>query len=78
MKFFDTNPPGRIISRISKDIEMIDDYVPWIINCLLWDIGDLITVPIAVMIQFPIFSVVVLISGVLVYLIQIQFRPANR
>ncbi len=30
MKFFDTNPPGRIISRISKDIEMIDDYVPWV------------------------------------------------
>jgi ABC-type multidrug transport system fused ATPase/permease subunit len=31
MKFYDQNPPGRIITRISKDVETIDDYLSWVI-----------------------------------------------
>ncbi len=30
MKFYDDNPPGRIISRVGKDIANTDDYLPWV------------------------------------------------
>lgn len=29
MAFFDTHPLGRILSRFSKDIESVDDDLPW-------------------------------------------------
>lgn len=33
MVFFDTKPVGRILSRFSVDVEVIDDDLPW----YLWD-----------------------------------------
>ncbi len=30
MKFYDDNSPGRILSRVGKDIATIDDYLPWV------------------------------------------------
>lgn len=29
LQFFDTNPTGRILSRFSSDVEVIDDELPW-------------------------------------------------
>jgi ABC-type multidrug transport system fused ATPase/permease subunit len=29
MRFFDTNPVGRIVNRFSKDLALIDDMMPW-------------------------------------------------
>ena len=30
MLFFDTNPVGRLLNRFSKDISLIDDYMPYV------------------------------------------------
>lgn len=35
MNFFDKNPNGRIINRLSNDVLVIDDELPWFChNCL--------------------------------------------
>jgi len=78
MKFYDQNPPGRIITRISKDVETIDDYLSWLLNRLLWDFADILVLPLALIIQFPSIAFVIIIAGFLIYLVQKRFRPANR
>ena len=32
MKFFDNNPSGRIINRLSSDVMVIDDSLPWFVH----------------------------------------------
>lgn len=32
MLFFDTTPLGRILSRFSKDIEVVDNSLPWYVS----------------------------------------------
>jgi ATP-binding cassette subfamily C (CFTR/MRP) protein 4 len=29
IRFFDTNPLGRIMNRFSKDIGLLDEQIPW-------------------------------------------------
>jgi ATP-binding cassette subfamily C (CFTR/MRP) protein 4 len=32
IRFFDLNPLGRIMNRFSKDINLLDETIPWCIN----------------------------------------------
>ena len=32
IRFFDLNPLGRIMNRFSKDINLLDEAIPWTIN----------------------------------------------
>lgn len=32
IRFFDLNPLGRILNRFSKDINILDETIPWTIN----------------------------------------------
>lgn len=78
MKFFDDNPPGRIISRVGKDIANTDDYLPWLVHVTMWDIVDCTIIPIGILVQFPFMIIFFMISGVVIYFVQSKFRPANR
>ncbi|KAL4453105.1 hypothetical protein ABPG74_015336 [Tetrahymena malaccensis] len=78
MKFFDQNPVGRIISRISKDINLIDDYLTWSVNELVDQLAYSLSYPIGIMIQFPWMSLFIVFSIGIGYLISNLFREANR
>lgn len=40
LSFFDVNPIGRLISRFSKDIDIIDQHIPWYILDTIYCIGE--------------------------------------
>ena len=35
MKFFDNNPNGRILNRLSSDVTVVDTRLPWLIHVAL-------------------------------------------
>ena len=35
MKFFDNNPSGRILNRLSSDVTVVDTRLPWLIHVTL-------------------------------------------
>ena len=35
IRFFDDNPSGRIINRLSSDVNVVDDTLPWFVHCSL-------------------------------------------
>jgi len=39
MKFYDKNPVGRIVNRLSNDIVTIDDFLPWSFAVFLENLG---------------------------------------
>ncbi|EAR83355.2 ABC transporter C family protein (macronuclear) [Tetrahymena thermophila SB210] len=78
MTFFDKNPVGRIVNRLSDDILCIDDYLPWTCHVFLEQMAYTSGYPIGVMIQFPWLVVFVLISIGLIYWVQRIFRLSNR
>ncbi|EAS02570.2 ABC transporter C family protein (macronuclear) [Tetrahymena thermophila SB210] len=78
MSFFDKNPAGRIVNRLSDDILSIDDYLPWNCQLLLEYIVYTIGYPVGILIQLPWLVVFVIISIIFVYFIQKLFRVSNR
>ncbi|KAL4490444.1 hypothetical protein ABPG72_002654 [Tetrahymena utriculariae] len=78
MSFFDKNPGGRIVNRLSDDILSIDDYLPWNCQILLENIIYTIGYPVGILIQLPWLVVFVIISIIFVYFIQRLFRVSNR
>lgn len=48
MKFFDENPNGRIINRLSNDVQMIDMELPWFCHVFLENVAYCIGLPIGI------------------------------
>ena len=54
MEFFDKNPNGRIINRLSNDVLNVDDELPWFFHVLLENVAIMICSPLAIAIQVPV------------------------
>jgi len=78
MKFYDRNSIGRILNRISDDISMIDDSLPWSCHIFMEKLAYSLSYPLIVLIQFPYLVIFAGISIGLVYLVQRIYRVANR
>ncbi|XP_014273818.1 multidrug resistance-associated protein 1 [Halyomorpha halys] len=70
MSFFDTTPQGRILSRFSKDIDVIDDNIPENLQELLMFLSAVIGTLLVISYSTPLFIAVIIPIGVVYYLIQ--------
>ncbi|XP_071095143.1 multidrug resistance-associated protein 1-like [Haliotis cracherodii] len=78
MSFFDTTPYGRIINRLSRDVETIDNTLPLIIRMLLSTFSNVVATLVIITISTPLF-ISVLIPLVILYLcIQNFYIPTSR
>ncbi|EAR98242.2 ABC transporter C family protein (macronuclear) [Tetrahymena thermophila SB210] len=78
MKFFDCNPIGRIMKRLSDDINIIDSELPMYIQIFLDEFSYTLGYPIAIIIQNPWLILFVLIAMVIAYFVQKVYREASR
>ncbi|CAG5119470.1 unnamed protein product, partial [Candidula unifasciata] len=60
MSFFDTTPIGRIINRCSRDIEIVDNFLPIISRDFMNAFGSNLMTIIVIMIETPIFGAVLI------------------
>ncbi|XP_063702153.1 multidrug resistance-associated protein 1 isoform X3 [Culicoides brevitarsis] len=78
IRFHETVPTGRIISRVSKDIETLDYTLPesmfWVMNCF-WEVIATVTV---ISISTPIFMSVILPIGIIYFFVQRFYVATSR
>jgi len=72
MSFFDTTPLGRIINRLSRDVDTVDVNIPMTLRIWLGTFAGVITTIIVIAYSTPIFMSVVLPLGLLYYFVQVH------
>ena len=78
MKFFDTNPMGRILNRFTSDMDTIDQMIPYEILDFAWCLIECIVVILLICITTPIFVAVVIPLLGLYYYIQSVYIASSR
>ncbi|EGR30166.1 hypothetical protein IMG5_139690 [Ichthyophthirius multifiliis] len=78
IQFFDNNPSGRIINRISDDIVNVDDLLPTSVNIFTKLFALSIGYPIGISIKFPWVISLIVVSIFAMYYLRQQFKAANR
>ena len=78
MKFFDNNPSGRIINRLSSDVLVIDDQLPWYANVTLEKLISCLGLPIGIALNFPWMAVVIVLGILMMIYVLNHYRPSNR
>lgn len=69
MKFFESNPNGRIINRLSNDVLMLDDELPWFCIVTLEMLVYCIGFPVGITIQAPFMIYIAIVCAIGMYLI---------
>ncbi|CDW52941.1 multidrug resistanceprotein k; multidrug resistan ceprotein j; multidrug resistanceprotein b [Trichuris trichiura] len=78
MSFYETTPLGRIVNRIGKDIDMVDNLLPNNIRGLMNTVTQVITTLVIIMINMSVFGVVVIPLAVLYVLLQRFYVATSR
>ncbi|XP_066905610.1 multidrug resistance-associated protein 1 [Halyomorpha halys] len=78
MSFFDTTPQGRILSRFSKDIDVVDNAIPYNLKQLLMFLSAVIGTLLLISYSTPLFIVVIIPIGIVYYLIQRMYVTTSQ
>merc|ERR1719400_340754 len=70
MSFFETTPLGRILNRLSKDVDICDTTIPNNLRGLLGTILNVLVTVIVIVFAMPIFLVVVIPIAIAYYFLQ--------
>ncbi|EDV20619.1 uncharacterized protein TRIADDRAFT_50946 [Trichoplax adhaerens] len=76
MSFFDTTPLGRIVNRFSKDIYVIDEIIPMIMNMFLGMVCSVISILVVICVSTP-FFLIVIVPLAIVYILTQRFYVAT-
>ncbi|ORY22828.1 ABC transporter type 1, transmembrane domain-containing protein [Naematelia encephala] len=74
----DRTPTGRIISRLSKDIEMLDDRLAMVYNNLLTNALSVVGTFALVVYSFPYLGLIFIPLGILYYMMSSYYRQTSR
>ncbi|XP_063605857.1 multidrug resistance-associated protein 1-like [Penaeus indicus] len=78
MSFFDTNPVGRMINRFGKDVDTMDNILPWSIRSWLMCLFQVIATFVAIIYATPVFAVVMLPTMIIYYFVQGLYVSTSR
>ncbi|XP_069974346.1 multidrug resistance-associated protein 1 [Penaeus vannamei] len=78
MSFFDTNPVGRMINRFGKDVDTMDNILPWSIRSWLMCLFQVIATFVAIIYATPVFVVVMLPTMIIYYFVQVLYVSTSR
>lgn len=78
MSFFDTTPSGRILNRLSKDVDDIDNYLPSLLRTFIQNVCRTIGILLFIAISIPYFLIVVFIMIILFGLLNLVYRRVVR
>ena len=78
MRFFDTNPTGRILNRFSSDVDVLDGNIPNGMNDCVWCTFDVMAILIVITSATPMFITVLIPIGVLYILVTRLYMKTGR
>ncbi|XP_061394479.1 multidrug resistance-associated protein 1 isoform X3 [Musca vetustissima] len=78
LKFFDTTPIGRIMSRFSKDIESLDTTLPELFDAYIWCMFEVLATIVVISMSTPIFLAVIVPIAFLYYFAQRFYVATSR
>ncbi len=78
MQFFDTNPLGRILNRFSRDIDVLDNFLPFSLRVILMMLFQTIAIFLIISISTPIFIAFIIPVSLLYYFIQKIYISSSR
>lgn len=78
LSFHDVTPQGRVLSRFSKDVDVMDNLLPQQIADTLWCMFEVLSTLIVISASMPIFMTVILPIAILYYFIQRFYVATSR
>ncbi|XP_034235576.1 multidrug resistance-associated protein 1-like isoform X2 [Thrips palmi] len=78
LSFHDVTPQGRILSRFSKDVDVMDNLLPQQIADTLWCMFEVCSTLVVISVSMPIFMTVIIPIAILYYFIQRFYVATSR
>ncbi|KAL3994563.1 ABC transporter transmembrane region family protein [Acanthocheilonema viteae] len=78
MSFFDKTPIGRILNRLGKDIDVIDQSLPTSFRYFIYCIENVMAILIIIIMSTPIFSIIIVLLAFLYFISLYFYVPTSR